>query len=123
MPSLTEGKYKSDFLLWEADHEYSRKVVIVDAGTYITGTVMGMITATGHYVQLAPAEGDGSQVAAGIMLHDVDASAGELEAVIINDQSLVVFDELTWPDDITEAQQETAEAQLEAINIKERKEA
>ncbi len=123
MPVLIEGKYKSDWFVWEAEHEYSRAIVIVDSGTYETGTVLGMLSGTGHYVSLDPAASDGSQVAAGILLHDVDASAGETETVIINDQALVVFDELAWPDGITEAEQQTAEAQLEAINIKERKEA
>jgi hypothetical protein len=55
------------------EHMRSRDQETVDGGTdgIVAGTVLGKITATGVYVQHAPAATDGSQTVAGVLFEGV----------------------------------------------------
>ena len=66
---------------------------------------------------LAPAGTDGSQVAAGVLLADTDASAADKACVIVARQAEVNGAELVYPGGITAAEKSIAVAQLQAAGI------
>lgn len=118
MSTLTEGKYTGEFLISEGNGAISRAIVTVLSGEdLVAGTVLGKVTASGKYVQLAPAATDGSKAAAGILYGATDASGGDTEGVAILRLAEVHADEITWPDEITEGETATATAELAALNI------
>jgi len=71
MTALTEGRYPGDFLVSEAPGTLSRDDGTVDVPAATTtmepGTVLGQLSATGHWVPYDDAASDGSEVAAGIL--------------------------------------------------------
>lgn len=93
--------------------------VVTDVGTLASGqnlaqyTVVGRIAATGLLTAWAPAASDGSQLALGILVHSVNATAGNMPAQIYIggefNSSMVV-----WPAG-TAAQQRVA---FDRTNIK-----
>lgn len=97
---LTEKRHAGDFLLSEGDGHFSRDNVTIVSGTAAmqAGTVVGKITATGKYKQYDNQAGDGSEVAAGVLYDNVDASAADVAACIINRTAEVASDLLVWPD-------------------------
>jgi hypothetical protein len=121
MTTLTEGKHAGEFIgesaMGDAYHN--------DAGTVITGqnlvsgTVVGIITASGKFTILAPAAGTGEQTAAGIMYDACNATAADKAGVVVRRGPMLVNgNDLTWPGGITGPQKTTAIAQLAAIGIK-----
>ncbi|CCK81204.1 head decoration protein [Desulfobacula toluolica] len=88
----------------------------LSGGNHVSGTVVGIVTATGKKVQLAPAAEDGSEKAAAILYGDLDASAGDEPAVFM-EHGAAIEHYLTWPDGITENQKATAIAELKALGI------
>jgi len=55
MPVQTEQNYLGDWLKFEEDNLFSREEVTVVSGQNLgTGTVIGIITASGKVTQLAP---------------------------------------------------------------------
>lgn len=118
MPVQTEKNYLGDWLKFEEDNLYSRDEVTVASGQNLaTGTVIGIITASGKVTQLAPAASDGSQNAAGVLLHPVDASAGDRPGVIIARHAICSDKGLVWPASITGAQKTAAINQLKTLGI------
>lgn len=71
----------ASYLVSEANGTRSRDVVTIAKGVHaLPGTVLGKVTATGHYVPLAPTKGsgedetpDGSQTAAAVLFAEVEA--------------------------------------------------
>lgn len=59
-----------------------RKVTIAQGAAYQRGTLMGKVTATGKWVVSTAAATDGSQDPRGVLLHDADATAGDVEAIV-----------------------------------------
>lgn len=118
MPVQTESNYLGDWLKFEEDNLYSRDEVTVASGQNLaTGTVVGIITASGKVTQLAPGATDGSETAAGVLLHAVDASTGDKPGVIIARHAICSDKSLTWPGSITEPQKAAAINQLKALGI------
>ncbi len=76
MPTVfTEAMNLGDLLKFEAPNLYSRDRVTVAAGQNLPlGTVLGIVTASGKYKQIDPSAEDGSQVAAGVLLQNCDAT-------------------------------------------------
>lgn len=98
------------------DHPPITEAGTLGAGTLSSGTVVGTITATGKYVQLAPAASDGSETASAILLGDLDASGGDENGVfVVHGEALDAS--LVWPDGITVGEKATAKAQLKAAGI------
>jgi hypothetical protein len=96
---LTEKRHAGDFLLSEGDGHYSRDNVTLASGQNLqAGTVLGKITSGGKYKVYDQQAGDGSEAAAGILYDNVDASAADTPAVIINRTAEVVAALLIWPD-------------------------
>lgn len=82
-------------------------------GTVATGenllarTPLGQVTATGKFVEWAPAATDGSQVAVRLTAYAVDASAADVEAQLISGGTFNP-DLVNWPDGVTAEQKLTA---------------
>ena len=71
--------------LWP-DEGYTRLVVIVNeaaAKTYVAGTVLGKVTATGKFKIALETAVDGSKVGAGIVLDDVTVAAATDTKVLV----------------------------------------
>ncbi|MCC6366352.1 MAG: head decoration protein [Bryobacterales bacterium] len=118
MPVLNEQNYLGDWLKFEADNLYSRdEVTVVSGQNLTTGTVVGVITASGKVTQLAPGASDGSQNAAGVLLLDVDASAADKPGVIVARHAICSDKKIVWPGGITGPQKTAAIAQLKALGI------
>jgi hypothetical protein len=118
MAAKTEPNYLGDWLKFEEDNLYSRDQVTVASGQNLkTGTVVGIITATGKATQLAPSANDGSENAAGVLIGDVDASAADTPGVIIARHAICSDKGLVWPSGITGPQKNTALSQLKSLGI------
>jgi Bacteriophage lambda head decoration protein D len=119
MPELTEKAVLSDAVKWEANPNYCRSNVTIASGSNIALLeVVGQVTADGKYEALDPAAATGVEVAAGVSLLAVDATAADSVGLILNGDSMVDMDELVWPDGISAGDKATAISQLKAINIK-----
>lgn len=119
MPELTEKAVLSDAVKWEANPNYCRSNVTIASGSNIALLeVVGQVTADGKYEALDPAAATGVEVAAGVSLLAVDATAADSVGLILNGDSMVDMDELVWPDGISAGDKAIAISQLKAINIK-----
>ena len=123
MPYFTEGKYAGEFLASEANGQQSRDTIILaqqvaPALTLLAaGTILGVVTATGKAVPVAPAANDGSQTASKILYANVDASAGDVLVTVISRDVEVNGAEITYPVGATAAQILAINAQLLAARI------
>jgi len=118
MPVQNESNYLGDWLKFEEDNLYSRDEVTVASGQNLaTGTVVGIITTSGKVTQLAPAANDGSENAAGVLVGNVDATAGDQPGVIVARHAICSDKGLTWPGSITGPQKAAALSQLKALGI------
>ena len=82
--NLTEKRRRGFFIAHEANGTISRETVTLISGQDLeAGSVLGKITASGKYTILAPAAGDGSEVADSILWDTVDASLGDKTVVVI----------------------------------------
>jgi len=112
----TEGNHAGEFIVSEVNIDMCREVVTVILGaTVVAGTVMGKITASGKYTELAPAAGDGSEVAAGVLFDGVDTTA-DIDGIIIKNLAVVNNKELDWGS-ADAGQQTTAIAELKTLNV------
>lgn len=118
MAVLNEGKHAGEFIVSEVDIDMSRKLVTVvtGAGILTAGTVVGIITATGEYKIYDDAAIDGSEVAAGILFDEVDATAAAAEGIMLNNLCVVNNAELNWGASAAAAQT-AAVADLKALNV------
>ncbi len=118
MPVQTESNHLGDWLKYEEDNLYSRDEVTVISGQNLaTGTVVGVITASGKVTQLAPGASDGSETAAGVLVNAVDASAADRPGVIIARHAICSDKGLVWPAAITGPQKAAAISQLKSLGI------
>ena len=96
------------------------KFAIADGATdFVVGDGFDItVTAgSGKYTILAPSANDGSQIAAGIMELDCDASSADKKGVVVSRYAIAKLSGLTWPGGITNGQKTTALAQLAAAGI------
>lgn len=120
MPTLNEGQHAGEFLVSEANKTRSRDVATLAEGQNLAaGTVLGRLTVGGAFVALNPGvePADGSEIAAGILFDNVDATDAATEAVIIARDAEVNGGELVWPTGISGGDQATATGQLAALGI------
>jgi hypothetical protein len=113
MTALYNTPKLKPFVVSEASNQRSRdNVTVTVSGTDIkSGTVMGKITASGKYVPYSNAASNGSEVAAGILYQHIEATTGDVKAVIFNADCEVNRKELTGLD-------AAGEADLRALGIK-----
>lgn len=119
-PSITEGRYASDWLKAESHNSgYSREeaVIVSGAGKLASGMVLGKITASGKYKPVTVAANDGSQNAAAILLNPVDATSADAPCVIIAREAIVVAQGLLYGADVDTAPERLAvQNALRALN-------
>lgn len=84
------------------------------AGDQYTVTVSGL---TKKYKVLTPAATDGTQIAAGILVADCDATAADTACAVLTRLAEVNVNELVYPGGITAPQLAIANAQLLALGI------
>ena len=76
--AVTEGNHAGEFLLSEGNGTISREQVTILSGeNLVAGEVLGKVTASGKYVAYDDTAVDRSEVAAGILFNDVDATSGD----------------------------------------------
>lgn len=117
MATLTEGKRTADFLVSEANGYRSRESGVIDTGvtgTIAPGTVVGIVTATGHYATYNPGNADGSETVAGVLYEGGEAD--DERTVIVRDAEVRASD-LTWFDGATAGQITTGTAALADLGI------
>jgi len=91
MTSLTEPTRAQSFVVSEAPGTLSREAVTIASGTAALspGAVVGRLPATGEYTAYDQTATNGSEVAAGIVLEAVDASAAAAAVAILARQAEV----------------------------------
>jgi hypothetical protein len=115
---ITEKNNLGDLLKYEGPNLYSREEVTVASGQNLKrGTVVGAVTTSGLIKQLAPAAEDGTEIAIGIMMDDVDAKSGNTKAVVIMREAIVAHNAVIWPASITAAQKKAAVENLKLYGI------
>jgi hypothetical protein len=77
----TQDTYTPDKLL-DRDTITRKRTIASGAGALTRGTLLGKITASGKYLKSLAAATDGSEDPDAILLHDVDATAADVEAII-----------------------------------------
>jgi hypothetical protein len=125
MAVIEEGKNLGDVLNWELDRNYCREVVTVASGQNLKqGAIVGLVTATGlaksvYLITGASQETlDGSEIAVGVLLDDVDATGGEgKKAVIVSRAAIVTADGVIFPAGATDAQKKKITKDLDARGI------
>jgi hypothetical protein len=97
-----------DLIKRESDPDYTRETVTLKAGTaYPLGAVLGRITATGVYA-FSPAASttdlEGAEIASAVLLHPVDASDTDTQAVVLARGRVIVSDRaLAFDASVTDA--------------------
>lgn len=118
MTTILEGRHPGEHISSEANGTRSRGVVTIASGQNLgPGTVLGKITASGKFVQLAPAASDGSEAAAAVLYDDVDATAADRPGVVHLRDAEIKSAALVWPAGITTNQKTTALGQLAALGL------
>lgn len=119
MTAITNDLTLGDLLKYEEENLYSRNQVTVVSGQNLKlGTVIGRVSVTQKVKALDPSATDGSEVAAGVVLQSIDASAAEkTNGLIVSRQAIVADHALVWPVAITTEEKTAAIAQLEAIGV------
>ena len=119
----TEQNYLGDVLKREWEPIYNRETVTMAMGeNHALGTVLGKLDADGNYVAVDPASSDGSEVAAGVLLFNTDATAANTKCVaLVRGPAVVSADHLVWPAAITDTEKAAAVAELAALGIVARK--
>lgn len=119
MPALQEGNNLGDLLKYEAPNLYSREVVTVAGGELLLlGVVLGMVATSGKVKTLNPAATDGTQIACGISICEVDATLMDRDDGLMIARHAAVADfALVWPDEITAAEKRVAIQQLKNLGI------
>lgn len=119
MPAIQEPNNLGDLLKYEAPNLYSRDVATVAAGqNLVLGTVVGRETATAKLKALDPVATDGTEVAAGVLAANTDASLADRDdALLIARHAIVARSALIWPAGITPTEQAAAITQLETRGV------
>jgi hypothetical protein len=112
-------RVSSAFLKWEAEQGYSRDDVTIASGQNLAaGTVLGKVTATGHYIAYDNDATDGSQAACAVLLFPVDATTVAGAGVAIARSAIVATSALIWGVGVTtQGEKDAALADLKTIGI------
>ena len=98
MASYTEPARPLEFLVTEGNGQISRDqiVLVSGAGALIAGRVLGRITASGKFKAYDNTASDGSEVAAGVLAYNADATSADAPAVMIGRLAEVKAAGLGW---------------------------
>ncbi len=120
MPVLTQSPLVGDVVKYECNPNFTREVVTLLTGSiYEIGSVLGQITTGGKYKLSTDTGSDGAQVAAGVLIQRVDASAGDAQGLIVKRGPALVADALLLFDaSVSDAPKKAAKrAQLVTLGI------
>jgi len=123
MATINETTRLTDLVLFQEGEElnYIVDLVTVASGTVASaiGQVLGKITASGKYTQVAPAAADGSQTAAAVLIQPFTATLGADGTYLAIVRGPVIFKQngLAWTAAMTTPQKTTALAQLAAAGM------
>lgn len=113
-----ENKCYSDVVYFDEDNNFSKEEITVLTGnTAELGEVLGKVTASGKYVPLNPAAGDGSEVAAAIAVTEKSEASGDADIWAIARHAIVRDSGLVWPDGITGPEKTTAIDELKSLGV------
>jgi hypothetical protein len=100
MTTFTETAHELTWLKREYDQLFNREEVTVASGnTLADGTVLGIITASSKYAAYDDTAVDGTEVAVGILMGDVDASGADAAGVaLVRGPAVVSEDDLVGLD-------------------------
>lgn len=118
MPTAIFQVRPTDWLKSESDEaQRSREEVLVASGSnLVSGSVLGVITASGKVVLHTAAAVDGSQVVSGILFDNIDATAGDKAGVAIVRDAVVASDKLTYEAGADATAKAVVVAALKALN-------
>lgn len=118
----TYPKHSSEWLKHELDPELFREEVTILAGVgnLVTGTVMGKVTATGKWKPHTDGASDGTETAAGVLLHGVDASGGsDVKGVLVTRNAKIAPAALSWHSSVNnQTKKDAALVELAALGFK-----
>lgn len=104
MTALIEGRHTAEFVVSLAPGTLSVDAVTIVLGQNLkAGDVVGKITASGKYKIYDNAAVDGSEVAAGILWADVDATAADKPGTILERLAEVTLADLGWNEQLQAA--------------------
>lgn len=120
--TFTESANLGDVLKYEAPSLYSRDTITVASGQVLAlGAVVGRVIITGKFKAIDPVATDGTEIAAGVLLHACDATAADQQAALLVRHALVHDESLVFPIGATTPQKNVALDQLKSIGIVPRK--
>lgn len=98
MATYTEPARPLEFLVSEGNGQISRDqiVLVSGAGALVAGRVLGKVTASGKYKAYDNTASDGTEVAAGVLAYDTDATSADAAAVQIGRLAEVKAAGLGW---------------------------
>ena len=97
MGKLTEGYFRGEFMISEADAGRSRELLTVISGqVLVPGEVLGKITASSKYTAWDEDASDGSEDAVAIAHEAIDASGGDLAGWLVTRECVVNNSDLTY---------------------------
>lgn len=115
---VTEKNNLGDLLKYEASNMYSREDATIASGQKLKlGSVVGRVKETDLIKQLNPAAEDGTETAIAVLLEDVDATTGNVKAVLVVREAIVAGNAVIWPDLITDEQKRDAIESLKNYGI------
>lgn len=122
MTTLTETTHPGGFLVWEAFRDYTREVITIATGganpVLQPGTVLGKITASGKYAAHDPAAVDGTETAVAVLWGKVDATAADVDAVVLlRGPAIVNSNDLVFTGTPTAPEITAAHTALAAVGI------
>lgn len=122
MPTLTEGKHEGEFIgeLAMGIGYHADEITVLSGANLTACTVVGKITASGKYVAFDNAgTDDGRRTAAGILIPDANATAGDLKSrALVRGPAIVNKNDLVWAAGIDAGEQAAALATLLTLGIK-----
>lgn len=113
------------------DYSYADIVIASGSGKLAVGTVLGKVTADGKYVPLSltktvtgeggatseTAQNNGSQIAAAVLVRNIDATENDIKTVAVVRHAVVVESNLIFPASIEDSAKTNAVEELEAAGI------
>lgn len=101
MTVLNETIHTGEWIISEANGLRSRDqgtVTVSGATAWLSGQVLGQLSATGKWVKYNNAGSGGAEVAAGILYNELDPVAGDIAATIFRRDCEVIAAKLTGLD-------------------------
>ncbi len=97
MAKLTEGYFRGEFLVSEAQAGLSREqITLISGQSVVPGEVLGQITSGGKYTAWDEDAADGSEGAVAIAHEAIDASAGDVLGWVVIRDAVVNNGDLTY---------------------------